>query len=307
MELVNQRRHITNKDTPCAVALGFFDGVHLGHREVLGTMLAFARKNGLRPAVFTFTQNENSGQKGQTILLPPQKHRLLAEMGIETCYEPPFKSFADLSPESFFNDVLIGEFNTAAIFCGEDFGFGAKRAGNAALLKQLCAENGIHFSAAKTALYKGDAVSSTRIKAALACGDIESANAMLGRPYEIELPVTHGRRLGSSLGFPTANQIFPPALAQPSFGVYATRAVINGEEFAAATGFGTRPTVDGGSPSCETFIINFAGTLYDENLTIRFYKRLADAQKFSGLAELAAAIKGWARQAEEYFDGGCGK
>lgn len=296
MRIVDRRAARGAGDSPAAVALGLFDGVHLGHAAVIGAARDCAREEGLRCAVFTF----EGGQKGQKHLLTEeQKHRELAALGVETCYQPPFESFCALSPEDFFSEMLAGEYNAKILVCGENFAFGAKRAGNAALLGRLCEARGMALKVAPMAGYKGQAVSSSRIRAALAEGNMEDVNAMLGRPYEIDYPVRHGRGLGGKLGFPTLNQCFSEDIQPPAYGVYATRTLIDGRAWPSATGWGTRPSVDDGPPSCETFIPGFEGELYGLCPRVRFYKKLAAPRRFASLDELARAVQAWARQAAE--------
>lgn len=289
-----------NKRT--AVALGYFDGVHTGHRTVLERANAYAQQHGLTLAVFTFTIPQGGGMKGRQLLSPEQKHEKLAEIGAEICFEPPFASFSALTPEQFFQEMLLGEFGAKALFCGDDFAFGAGRAGNTKTLKKMCAEAGIHLEVLPVVSWQGEEVSSTRIRKALENGDMAAANAMLGYPYEIDFPVQHGQQLGSTLGFPTINQIFPPERQAPAQGVYITQTEVDGRLWPSATGYGVRPTVNGSSPTCETFIPGYSGDLYERRIKVRFYKKIADTTKFASIQELTQAVHAWAKQAVEYFD-----
>lgn len=283
-----------------ALALGFFDGLHTGHKAVISAAVNEARKAKLAPAVFTFSMN-GEGPKGDLLLTPEQKHRALEEFGVEFCFEPGFSSFHDLSPRQFFDQMLVGQYKAKAVFCGEDFGFGAKRAGNAALLGGFCAEAGILFNALPMAYWRGAAVSSSRIRRALAAGQIEEANTMLGRPYEIELPVRHGKGLGHTLGFPTLNQVYPEGMQAPKYGVYITQTLIDGRAWPSATGYGTRPTVNGEQPTCETFVPGFSGNLYGARIRVRFYKYLSGSVKFESAEKLADAVREWAGEALAFF------
>ena len=199
--------------------------------------------------------------------------------------------------------MLVGAFGAKRLFCGQDFSFGAGRAGNTALLAALAGAHGVVLEVVPMAEYAGAPISASRIRGALAAGEMERAAAMLGRPYAIDFPVEHGRQLGSRLGFPTINQLFPPGVQAPAFGVYITQAVVGGRAWPAATGYGTRPTVDGGAPTCETFIPGFEGDLYGRAVTVRFYKRIAETTRFEGPRQLAEAVQGWAAQALAYFAG----
>lgn len=301
MRIETKRRPATGEDTPAAVAMGFFDGVHLGHQAVIGAARDYAVAHGLRLAVFTFGQGPKGDGLGRHLQSDSEKHRQLAALGVDTCYQPDFGSFSFLAPEDFYRQMLLGEYNAKALFCGEDFAFAAHRAGNVALLKTLCAQTGVALGVVPTTFYKGEPVSSSRIRAALEAGNIPEVNAMLGRPYEIDFAVERGQGLGHTLGTPTINQRFPADLQPPPFGVYITQTLLDGKAWPSATGFGTRPTVDGGSPSCETFIPGYTGDLYGENVRVRFFERIAPSRKFADTAALGAAVQDWGHQAKAYF------
>ena len=163
-----------------AVALGYFDGVHCGHRAVLGAAVECARAGGLTAAAFTFELPASSTLKGGRILSLPQKHARVASLGIEEYQEAPFDEFRALTPEDFVQKVLVGCFNAKQLFCGDNFTFGARAAGNVERLRELCAPLGIGVHIVPMAQYGGQTVSSTRIRAALEEGRLDDANAMLG-------------------------------------------------------------------------------------------------------------------------------
>ena len=180
-----------------AVALGYFDGVHSGHRAVLGAAVTYAAQHGLTAAAFTFELPGNNSLKGGRILSLAQKHTRVAQLGIAQYWEPSFEEFRALSPKDFVRRVLVDCFHAKAVFCGDNFTFGAYAAGNVALLEQLCAPYGITVDVVPMAQYGGQTVSSTRIRAALEEGRLDDANAMLGKPYAIDWAVTHGKGIGS--------------------------------------------------------------------------------------------------------------
>lgn len=285
-----------------AIAIGYFDGVHTGHQAVIRAAGEYAAANGLDLAVFTFLLPDKTQIKGRRIFSAGQKHTALAALDVKYCFEPAFESFCGLGPEEFFEKMLLGQYSAKAIFCGEDFGFGANRAGNVPLLRQLCSRAGVALQVVPLAVYGGQAVSSSRIRQALAAGDIPRVNAMLGRPYEICLPVQHGKRLGSTLGFPTINQVFPPEMQPPQKGVYITKTCLDGQCWPSATGYGSRPTVNGQGDTCETFIPGFSGSLYGRMVAVRFYKRISDTTRFTSKEELAQAVQGWAAEAAAFFE-----
>ena len=163
-----------------ALALGYFDGVHLGHAKVIGAAVSYAKEHALDAAVFTFTIGKN-GHKGERLLNEKQKRAALDALGVNYCFEPPFDSFKSLTPGQFFEGLILGHYNAKAVFCGEDYRFGAQRAGDAATLRALCEKHGVHFETVGMAYHAGEPVSTSRIKAALAAGDVAAANEMLGR------------------------------------------------------------------------------------------------------------------------------
>ncbi|MDL2253257.1 riboflavin biosynthesis protein RibF [Ruminococcaceae bacterium OttesenSCG-928-I18] len=300
MRLIEQGG-IGNGEPGTALALGYFDGIHIGHAKVIETAGKYAKAHGLHLAVFTFERADGAEGKARRLLTPKQKHAVLESLGVEFCFEPSFSSFRDLSPRMFFTEKVLKEYAAKSLFCGENFGFGARRAGNTQTLKEFCAEFGLQLSVLPLAMWEGEPVSSSRIRNALAEGEIEAVNAMLGRPYEILFPVERGKGFGHRHGFPTINQKYPESMQAPRYGVYITSTFVGGEWRPSATGYGTRPTVQGQDASCETFIPSYEGDLYGQEVAVRFYKRIAQVSKFSSAQELASAVQRWARQAETFF------
>ena len=286
-----------------AVALGYFDGVHCGHRAVLGAAVECARAGGLTAAAFTFELPASSTLKGGRILSLPQKHARVASLGIEEYQEAPFDEFRALTPEDFVQKVLVDCFNAKQLFCGDNFTFGARAAGNVERLRELCAPLGIGVHIVPMAQYGGQTVSSTRIRTALEGGDIPAANAMLGMPYAIRFTVHHGAGLGRTLGVPTINQIYPQGFQLPRYGIYITRTKIGEHWYPSATGLGTRPTVnsDESKVTCETFIPGFTGDLYGTDPVVEFHAYLSPSKKFDTLDELRGCIDHAAKRAQEYF------
>ena len=179
-------------------------------------------------------------------------------MGVEHYVRPPFEEFCTLSPEAFVHDVLAVRFGAKAVFCGDNFTFGSRKAGNVDMLRRLCAAAGISVEIVPMVQREGAPVSSSRIRACLEAGDVETAGAMLGEPYCIDLPVRHGKRLGTALGFPTINQIYPDWMLLPRQGVYVTRVLLDGVWRPQCYGLGHAP--HGGTATaftCETFIPEF--------------------------------------------------
>ena len=286
-----------------AVALGFFDGVHVGHQDVIRAAVEDARRNGLESAVFTFSLPMQNTLKGGRIDTQEAKEAFVQSLGVQHLMEPAFEEFRDLTPEQFVLDVLIGMYGAKSLFCGDNFTFGKRATGNVALLKELCEPRGVRVCVVPMALWAGETVSSTRIRRALEDGDMPLANALLGRPYRIDFPVKHGKGLGSKLGFPTINQVYPEGFVMPKFGIYITRVLVDGRWYPGATGLGKRPTVNqtNEGPTCETFIPDFTGSLYGERPVLEFYQYIAPSRKFDSLEELQACVFEAADKARAFF------
>ncbi|MBQ9845119.1 MAG: riboflavin biosynthesis protein RibF [Oscillospiraceae bacterium] len=300
MQQVYNTQWKNNRNT--AAALGYFDGVHIGHQFLIEQAKQYAVQHGLSPAVFTFTKNVKLGHKGKDILSAEQKIEIMEAMGVELFYSPDFIEFAGLAPEEFVEDILIGSMGVKAVFCGENFFFGKNRSGNVQVLKTLCAERGVEVFIVPTVELDGITVSSSEIRNALAAGNIPLANRMLGRPYTIDFRVVHGKKLGRKMGTPTINQIYPDSMCTPKEGVYITATIVEGKSYPSATGFGDRPTVNGTYQSCETTISGFSGNLYEEKVKVEFYSYLFPTQKFENVSQLAEMISSALEQADNYFD-----
>lgn len=287
-----------------AVALGYFDGVHLGHRAVLAAARKWACAHGASTAVFTFTLPPHAVLKGAHILQDAEKQRRLAECGVQMALCPPFEAFRALSCEAFVADVLCGALGAKAVFCGPNFTFGSGGAGNAEMLRMLCAAHGVRVQVVPLARWGGQVVSSTRIRAALQDGDMKAAGQMLAQPYAVTLPVRHGYGNGRQWGFPTINQIYPDGLLVPRQGVYVSRVTLpDGSVHPGATGLGSRPTVNGNADdiTCETFLPGFSGDIYGETARLEFCRYLWPTRKFDSVEALrdmvqqaaAAALESW--------------
>lgn len=285
-----------------AVAMGYFDGIHMGHRSVIGSAVDWARAHGAAPAVFTFRLELGSRMKGRRLISTEDKHRLVESLGVEHYLVPDFEDIKSLSAEEFVHRI-VDCCHARALFCGENFTFGARAAGNPQLLKKLCEPLGVEVVVLPMAQFEGKQVSSTRIRTALEGGDIPAANAMLGAPYAIRFAVQHGKGLGHTLGVPTINQIYPRGYQMPRQGIYITRTCVDGVWYPSATGLGSRPTVndDPEQVTCETFIPGFSGDLYGADPVVEFHAYLCPSKRFDSLDELKACIQGAARRAVAYF------
>ena len=289
-------------DRQTAVALGYFDGVHIAHQSLIKQMCNYAHDKNLQKAVFTFTKTIKLGHKGKDILTQQKKKELMSDLGVELFYSPDFMRFNDLTPEEFVQKILIESMGAKAVFCGENFFFGKNRRGNVEVLKELCDKYNIEFCEAETIFDYGQVVSSTAVRNCLAEGDVEKAAHLLGRPYGVNFPVVHGKKLGRTLGTPTINQIYPDSMCTPKEGVYITCTTVNGVKYPSATGLGSRPTVNGVGQTCETFILGFDGDLYEQEIQVDFYSYLFPSQKFESLDQLGKMIYTSAEKAKIYLE-----
>jgi len=279
------------------VAIGNFDGVHLGHRAVLDTALAQARRRGVPAVALTFEPHPRTFfRPAEPIfrLTPaPMKRRLLGLLGFDAVVEQPFDAaFAACSAHDFVERKLVGDLGAAGLVAGYDFHFGHDREGTPDFLHHQAAQQGVGVELV-TALRDpgGGIVSSSRIRALLGEGDIGGASALLGYRHLVEAEVTHGRQLGRTLGFPTANMALPPQYGLRE-GIHAVRLRrADGSLHDGVASFGRRPTVeDDGARLLETFVFDFSGDLYGETCTVSFFAFLRGEEKFDGLDALTAQM-----------------
>lgn len=285
-----------------ALALGTFDGLHKGHQNVLLEAKKLDGKS-FTPAALIFDTHPQKvlfGKAPLQILTPENRDEILKEAGILPFYVS-FSIIKDFSPEEFV--LYLKKMGIKAVCCGENFKFGKNSLGNTKILFELCQKYGIIFVKAQSEIYKGELVSSTRIRNALKNGNITDANLMLGRLFSYSFPVIHGKGKGNTWGFPTANQTIPESFIRLRFGVYATRVNINGTLFPAVTNFGVRPTAhENGEVTSETHIIGFNGDLYGEKLQLEFLDFIRDEQKFPSIDALSNQIKLDSKKAIEIYN-----
>lgn len=274
------------------MALGLFDGVHLGHQQVLQRALA-GRAQGLVPAVFTFESASGlvDTKEGGLIYSEEYKEYILEKMGVELLLAVPFAAVRDLSPEEFVEKVLQGTLHAGQVVCGYDFRFGRGAGGDTVLLRQLCKRRGIGVQVVPALAVDGAPVSSTRIRALLQQGEIEQANALCGRPYGIYGTVLSGNRLGRVMGFPTINQRLQPGRTLPRFGVYRSETMVDGTAYRSVTNIGVKPTVGSDVPLAETYILGFSGDLYGQRILVRLIRFVRPEQKFDGVEALRAQLE----------------
>lgn len=296
---------------PKVIALGFFDGVHLGHGALLRRTVEEARRRGVRSAVFTWAQPPKEVVTGVPVPLinSPEDRAWLAKSlyGIDDVIMVPFnKEMMTTSWEDFVTEILIKRYHAVHLVAGHDHRFGHKNQGTPELLKSKCAELGLGCDIIPEVTVGGITVSSTYIRRLVELGQISRANRFLGHPHTLTGTVRHGRGIGSSQLFPTANLIIPPHVLVPSHGVYATRATLeDGSCYAAVTNVGTRPTVQNGSDiTVEACLLDFQGDLYGKQLRLEFYEHLRQEVRFDSLDALRAQIQSDADATRTYFADG---
>lgn len=276
-----------------AVALGVFDGLHIGHRAVISAACGVLDHGGDTPFLSACVLSLSGVPKtGDRLTDPAERPDLCKTLGVDEWIDLPFAAVRDLSPAAFVTEILHEKLHARAVCCGYNYRFGKGGAGDADTLRRLCEPLGIAVTVAPSAARDGQTISATAVRAALQNGDMRTAARLLGRPYAVMQPVTRGNRIGRTLGFPTVNQVFPEGAAVPRFGVYASLTVIGQRQYAAVTNVGVHPTVGGcARPQAETWIADFDGDLYDRTLRVELIDFLRPEQQFSSIEELKAQIE----------------
>lgn len=289
------------------IALGFFDGVHIGHGALLRCVTRRADKLGAAPSALTFDTHPESLTLGSgTPLLTgtEERARLMREVyGIRDVLIVPFDhEMMHMDWRSFVTDLLIARYNAVHLVVGHDFRFGYRGAGNPQRLQQLCCKLGIGCDVIPAVPLDGITVSSSYIRSLIMQGDVRQAERFLGHPHTLTDQVRHGKKLGTRLGFPTLNLQIPPGHVIPAFGVYATRVCIDGIKYSAATNVGVRPTVDkDGQITVEASLLDFDGELYGKTVRLEFCHYLRPEQKFDTLDELRTQVLQDITEVRNYF------
>ena len=292
-----------NKNT--SVALGFFDGIHSGHRKVIENTVA-ASNEGLVPVCFTFSQNPKAVlSKGEckAVMTTDDKYNTLKELGIEHIYCIDFKSIMDMNAEDFVNDILFGKLKAKKLFCGFNYRFGKNGEGDVLLLEKLCKKNNATLTIMPPDTENGEVVSSTLIRTLIKNGNVKRANKLLCGRFGFTAEIQHGKKLGRMLGTPTINQPLCKELVVPAYGVYASAITLeNGEVYAGVTNIGIKPTVGGTTPVCETWMPEYSGgEIYGCKADIRLLDFIRAEKKFCDLDELKTAIEANGKTALEIF------
>lgn len=294
---------------PRAIALGYFDGVHMGHRALMDRAVLRAKEIGGVSAVFTFDKHPSTVVTGRSVpLLTSDAYRREEIKQLGGVDEVIFGHFdAELRTmdwRDFIHKLLVGRFNAQYIISGHNNRFGYMGRGTAEGMAEECARAGIGYDCIPDVKIDGIVVSSTYIRQLISLGDMERATRFLGHPYTITGVVGHGRKVGRTYGVPTVNLPLPREMALPPYGVYASRVLVDGRAHLAATNIGVKPTfVDGGAPTIEPHLLDFTGDLYDKQIHVELHSFLRPERAFPSVDALHAAIEENVRQTRAFFEG----
>lgn len=289
--------------------IGNFDGVHLGHRKILETVVARAKEIGRPSFAITFEPHpmavlrpDHAPRRVQTLR---QKEEVIAELGVESLLVIPFtRDFSLTEPEEFVRSLLRDRLGASELYLGAHFAFGRGKRGDLTLLTRMGAECQFVVSSVVEVFYQGEPVSSTRIRRALGRGAIVEANAMLGRNYELDGLVARGDRVGHQIGVPTIN-LEPENDLAPAEGVYVTQIEIRsfGRRFESVTNIGRRPTLyESYTTTIETYVLDFSSDVYGEKVRLFFLDRLREERKFPSIMDLKAQIQKDIDETRRYFE-----
>jgi riboflavin kinase/FMN adenylyltransferase len=288
--------------------IGNFDGVHLGHRRILEAVVARARETGRPSIAITFEPHplsvlrpDRAPRRLQTL---HQKEEAIEAIGVENLLVIPFtRDFSLIEPEEFARSVLQERLAVSELFLGSHFAFGRGKRGDLTLLTRMGPECGFVASGVEEVFFEGEPVSSTRIRTAIARGDVGRANAMLGREYELDGLVAKGDRVGRKIGYPTIN-LEPENELHPADGVYVTQIHIRtfGRRFDCVTNIGRRPTVyEDYATTIETYVLDFSANVYGEKVRLFFFDRLREERKFPSVTDLSEQIARDVQATADYF------
>ena len=288
------------------IALGFFDGVHKGHGALLTACREMADRLGCQAAALTFSSHPEglvTGTAPKLLNTVSHREQLMKQLyQLDTVITLPFDREMMTMPYRTFFLMLVRRYGAAGLVCGEDFRFGNRGEGNGEKLAALCREAEIPCTVVPQQKLKGIPISSTFIRSLVETGDMEQAMEFLGHPHSLTGTVVPGKRIGRTLGIPTANLVIPGHIVQPKKGVYACKALVDGKEYCAVTNVGNRPTVSGENLTVEPWILDFTGDLYGKTITVEFYKFLRPEKKFPDLQALQEEIQKNAEETRKFFE-----
>lgn len=277
------------------VTIGNFDGIHKGHQVLIEKATEYAKKNNVISTVFTFNNHPVNYFKPNSIkniITNNDKIKILKTMGVDYIINIPFDEYmTKISGYDFVKDILIDKLGAKKIIVGHDFTFARNKEGNIDLLKELSKKNGFLLEIVNPVKIDDIRISSSYIRKLILDGKVEDARKYLGRNYKLSGEVIHSKKLGRTIGFPTANISIDENIIIPKVGIYATKVYVNGTIYYGATNVGYNPTVNGKKLSIETNILEFNDDIYGKIITIEFLERIRDEKKFNGIEELKEQLQ----------------
>ena len=294
MKIFSHIEEIQNVE-PCCIALGNFDGVHVGHQALIMKTVERAKEREMKSGVFSFSTHPKNLFAGKNvvknIIYQEEKAALIEKLGVDYLFNVPFtRMVAQMEPLEFIDDLLLKRMQMKEAFCGFNYRFGYKAAGNPEILRQEGQEKGFSVNEIPPVTIDGDVVSSTLIRGLIKAGEMEECEKYLGRRYSIGGEVVVGNKLGRTIGFPTSNIMIDETMVTPPNGVYITYCIYNGQKYPSVTNVGVKPTIGTFKKNMETHIFHFEKELYGKKIRVEFLKMTRDEVKFSGVEELAAQI-----------------
>ena len=277
------------------IALGSFDGLHIGHLSLIYKVVEIAKKNNGKSMVFTFENHPKTlidkGSIPKLLMNNDRKVEILRSHKVDiVCFQEFNFEFMKMTPKEFV-EFLLFKYNVKGFVVGFNYKFGYKNLGNVEFLKSLQSEYGYELYVMEPCTYKDEVISSTRIRKALEAGDVLDAGKMLNLPYTLSGKIIHGRQIGRTIGFPTANLKYEENFILPKTGVYYTNIMVNNNIYKGITSIGSNPTVEGKALTIETYILDFNGELYGKIVDISFIKKIRDMEKFNGVEELKSQLE----------------
>lgn len=290
MKITENLSQYTSK-TPLALSIGIFDGVHKGHQSIIKKLNSIAQEKNLESAILTFWPhprtifNPNDDLKFLNTI--EEKIYLLEKKGVENLFLKEFdEEFRNLTGEEFIKQVLVKKLNVKHLIIGHDHTFGKNRSGDFSLLQKMSSEYDFEVEQVEAVDFQDKHISSTQIRNALLDGNVKEANEMLGYVYSVSGKVVHGKKIGRTIGYPTANIAADPAKLLPKKGAYIVDVFVKNKHNKGMLSIGTNPTVNGNSLSTEVYILDFNGDIYDEIISVNFRDFLHDEIKFESLEKL---------------------
>lgn len=314
MEIFNALEEINNIEST-ALALGSFDGVHLGHQELIRRTVERAKEKGLASGVFTFSNHPKNVIQGKdavrNILYKREKETIIESLGVDYLFDIPFTNeIMTLPKEDYVKKLLVDTCKAKVVACGFNHRFGYKAEGDTKALQELGEKYGYEALIMEPFVIDGNVVSSSLIRTLVASGRVDKCPTYMGRYYAINGEVVVGNRLGRTIGFPTSNLMIDFSMVTPPNGVYVTYSTYNGKRYPSVTNVGIKPTVDGPKgedlksriKNVETHIFDFDNELYGKTITVEFLRKLRDEVRFDDMKELSEQIVRDCREARRYHE-----